>query len=65
MKKIITTITLLITSLFSVATFAHSGHGNNNIVHTHNGTNYFLIMAIVGLFVGFFIYYDYKKNIQK
>ena len=64
MKKIITTITLLVTSLFSVATFAHGGHGNNNIVHSHNGTDYFLIMAVVCLFVGFVTYYDYKKNIR-
>ena len=65
MKKIITTITLLVTSLFSVATFAHGGHGNNHIVHSHNGTDYFLIMAVVSLFIGFITYYDYKKNIRK
>ena len=64
MKKIITTITLLIIGLFSVTTFAHTGHGIN-IHHSHNGADYFLIMLVVGLFISFVTYYNYKKNIRK
>ncbi len=65
MNKIITMTTLLISSLFSAATFAHSGHGNSNFFHIHNDTGYILVMLIAGLLVGFITYYDYKKNIRK
>ena len=64
MNKIIKVIALLVSSLFSATTFAHTGHGNN-IIHSHNETNYFVIMLLVGLFVGLITYYDYKKNIHK
>ncbi len=64
MKNIITTVTLLVTSLFSVTTLAHTGHGIN-VPHSHNGTDYFLIILAVGLFISFVTYYNYKKNIRK
>jgi len=64
MNKIIKVMALLVSSLFSTTTFAHAGH-SNNIIHSHNETNYFIIMLLVGLFVGFVTYYDYKKNIRK
>ncbi len=65
MKKIITITALLIATIYSTASIAHTGHGNNNIFHAHDGAGYFLVMLIVGLLVGFVTYYDYKKNIHK
>ena len=64
MNKIIKVMALLVSSLFSATTFAHTGH-SNNIIHSHNETNYFVIMLLVGLFVGLVTYFDYKKNIRK
>ena len=61
MNKIIKVTALLITSLYSTTTFAHTGHGNNNI-HNHNGSDHFLIIFIIGLLIGFASYYIYKKN---
>ena len=64
--NIITKITsLLIPAIYSTASIAHTGHGNNNILHAHDGAGYFLVMIIIGLLVGFVTYYDYKKNIRK
>ncbi len=65
MNKIIKVITLLLSSLFSATTFAHTGHGNNNIFHSHNGSDHSLVILIIGLLVGFASYYVYKKNITK
>ena len=65
MNKIIKVTILLLTSLYSATTFAHTGHGNNNIFHLHNGVDYFIVILIVGLLVGFVTYYDYKKNNPK
>lgn len=65
MNKITKITALLMTSLYSVTLFAHTGHGNNNIFHSHNETNYFLVMLIIGLLIGFVTYYNYKKNSRK
>ena len=61
MNKIIKVTALLITSLYSATTFAHTGHGNNNIFHSHNGSDHFLVILIIGLLIGFATYYVYKK----
>jgi len=37
MNKIINVVTLLLSSLFSATTFAHTGHGNN-VFHSHSGS---------------------------
>ena len=65
MNKIINIITLLLSSLFSVETFAHTGHGNNNVFHSHNGSDHALVILIIGLLIGFATYYVYKNNISK
>lgn len=62
MNKIINIFTLLLSSLFSATTFAHTGHGNNNVFHSHNGSEHSLIILITGLLIGFAIYYVYKKT---
>jgi len=65
MKKVIKLTTLLITSLFSTITFAHTGHENSNIFHLHSDSGYILVLLIVGLLVGYATYHDYKKNVKK
>ena len=65
MDKMIKVLTLLPVSLASVTTFAHSGHDNNIIFHTHNGADHFSVILIIGLLLGVASYYVYKKNIQK
>lgn len=65
MNKIIKVITLLLSSLFSATTFAHTGHGNNNVFHSHNGSEHSLVILIIGLLIGVAAYYVYKKNITK
>jgi len=65
MNKIIKVTALLITSLYSATSFAHTGHGNNNIFHSHNGSDHSLVILIIGLLVGVATYYVYKKNITK
>lgn len=65
MNKVINVITLLLTSFFSATIFAHTGHGNNNIFHSHNGSDHSLVILIIGLLIGFVTYYIYKKNNPK
>ncbi len=65
MNKIINVITLLLSSLFSATAFAHTGHSNNNVFHNHNGSNYSLVLLIIGLLIGFATYYIYIKNSPK
>ena len=64
MNKIINVSTLLLSSLFSATSFAHTGHGNNNVFHSHNGGDYYLVILIIGLLIGFASYYVYKKTYQ-
>ena len=64
-NKISKLITFLLTSLISTLTFAHPGHGNNNIFHTHDGLDHIFVMFIIGVLISIAAYYIYKKILSK